>query len=85
MNGSPCSGDWGSLVNITPVNLSHHGLKRFVIYIYPDSFKNELKAARILQRNQEKGIVNLGYKTKSEFKKCHLPWNHFYISWDGYK
>ncbi len=23
-------------------------------------------------------------KTKNEFKKCHLPWNHFYVSWDGY-
>lgn len=74
-------------VNITPVNLSAITAWHTDYYeiFYTDDFKNELKAAFDLAK--ESGKVELSIwdvKTKNEFKKCHLPWNHFYVSWDGY-
>jgi len=74
-------------VNITPVNLSSitaWGTEYYELF-YSEDFKNELEAAYTAA--QDSGTVELSIwdiKTKNEFKKCHLPWNHFYISWDGF-
>jgi radical SAM protein with 4Fe4S-binding SPASM domain len=74
-------------VNITPVNIGSITTLDTGYYdlFYGDSFKSELKQAFDLSK--QSGTVELSIwdiKKKNEFKKCHLPWNHFYISWDGY-
>ncbi len=74
-------------VNITPVNLSAITAWSTDYYdlFYGEDFKNELRAAH--ETAKASGVVELtiwDIRTKNEFKKCHLPWNHFYISWDGY-
>lgn len=76
-----------SFVNITPVNVGSITSVDVEYYnlFYGDSFKDELKHAFDLSKkvgNVELSIWDV--KKKNEFKKCHLPWNHFYISWDGY-
>lgn len=76
-----------SFVNITPVNVGSITSVNEDYYelFYGDDFKNELKQAFDLSKqlsNVELTIWDI--KKKNEFKKCHLPWNHFYISWDGY-
>jgi radical SAM protein with 4Fe4S-binding SPASM domain len=76
-----------SFVNITPVNvgsITSAGVDYYNLF-YGDDFKSELKQAFDLSKqlkNVELSIWDV--KKKNEFKKCHLPWNHFYISWDGY-
>ncbi|MFI5133722.1 MAG: radical SAM protein [Chitinophagales bacterium] len=74
-------------LNITPVNLAAVTAWKTDYYelFYSDDFKNELKAAFDL--SHQLGNVELSIwdvKTKNEFRKCHLVWNHFYVSWDGY-
>ncbi len=74
-------------VNFTPVNLAAVTAWDTEYYnlFYSDNFKNELKAAFELSvqlKNVEVTVWDI--KTKNEFQKCHLIWNHFYISWDGY-
>jgi radical SAM protein with 4Fe4S-binding SPASM domain len=74
-------------VNITPVNLAgitSWDLKYYELF-YTESFKNEVKLA--FEAAKRSGTVNLtiwDVRTKNEFRKCHLPWNHFYVSWDGW-
>ena len=74
-------------VNITPVNLSSitsWGRDYYEMF-YSKEFADELKMAFELASNS--GLVELSIwdiKKKNEFKKCHLPWNHFYVSWDGW-
>ncbi|MDR3715362.1 MAG: radical SAM protein [Puia sp.] len=74
-------------LNITPVNLAGitaWGADYYDLF-YGDDFKNEIKQAYEAARRS--GTVNLtiwDIKKKNEFKKCHLPWNHFYVSWDGW-
>ena len=29
-------------------------------------------------------VTNRNFKTENSFRKCNFPWNHFYISQDGY-
>lgn len=76
-----------SFVNVTPVNvgsITSVGVDYYELF-YGDSFKSELKQA--FELSKEVGNVELSIwdiKKKNDFKKCHLPWNHFYISWDGY-
>ncbi|MFY7879039.1 MAG: SPASM domain-containing protein [Lacibacter sp.] len=80
--------DFGvDFVNVTPVNVGSISTETIAYYelFYSDSFKQELKQA--YDRSVQLGTVELtvwDVKTKNEFRKCHLPWNHFYISWDGY-
>lgn len=74
-------------VNITPVNVGSITTATTAYYqlFYSEDFKNELKQA--FNFSKQDGHVELtiwDVKKKNEFKKCHLPWNHFYISWDGY-
>jgi radical SAM protein with 4Fe4S-binding SPASM domain len=74
-------------VNLTPVNIGSITTLDTSYYdlFYGDDFKNELKQAFDLSK--QSGTVELSIwdvKKKNEFKKCHLPWNHFYVSWDGY-
>lgn len=74
-------------VNITPVNIASITTLDLSYYdiFYGDDFKNELKAAYQLSHDVKN--VNLtvwDIKSKNEFQKCHLVWNHFYVSWDGY-
>jgi radical SAM protein with 4Fe4S-binding SPASM domain len=76
-----------SFVNITPVNVGSITSVDPAYYdlFYGDDFKNELKQAFDLSKRSGKAELSIwDVKKKNEFKKCHLPWNHFYISWDGY-
>jgi radical SAM protein with 4Fe4S-binding SPASM domain len=73
-------------VNITPVNLTSITSldSNYYDMFYGNDFKNELKLA--FEAAKKSGNVELSIwdiKKKNEFKKCHFPWNHFYISWDG--
>lgn len=74
-------------VNITPVNVGSITSVNIDYYnlFYGKEFKQELRLA--FEESKKSGNVELSIwdvKTKNEFRKCHLPWNHFYISWDGY-
>jgi len=74
-------------VNITQVNLSSITAwsQDYYEMFYGDDFKQELKAAS--DAAKASGVVELSVwdiRTKNEFRKCHLPWNHFYVSWDGF-
>ncbi len=76
-----------AFVNITPVNVGSITSVDPGYYdlFYGEDFKKELKQA--FDMSKEAGNVELSIwdvRKKNEFKKCHLPWNHFYISWDGY-
>lgn len=76
-----------SFVNITPVNVGSISNVTTAYYdlFYTDEFKNELKQAFDLSKQTGKVELSIwDVKKKNEFRKCHLPWNHFYISWDGY-
>lgn len=74
-------------INVTPFNLAAvtaHDISYYEFF-HSDAFKNELKRAKEKAdalKNVELTIWDV--KSKNEFQKCHLPWSHFYISWDGY-
>jgi len=50
--------------------------------------KEFLKALNLLEQKIEKKpkvyVTNRNFKTENGFKKCHFPWSHFYVSWDGF-
>jgi radical SAM protein with 4Fe4S-binding SPASM domain len=74
-------------VNITPVNLSAITSLQpeYYSFFQGEDFKNELRLAVEAAKNSDKVELSVwDIRSKNEFKKCHLPWNHFYISWDGY-
>jgi len=74
-------------LNITPVNLAAITAWDISYYeiFYSDSFKEELrKAKELADQHEQLRFTMWDVKTPNDFKKCHLPWNHFYISWDGY-
>ena len=74
-------------VNITPVNIGSITTLDNSYYelFYGESFKSELKQASELSKQLGTPELSIwDVKGKNEFRKCHLPWNHFYISWDGY-
>ncbi len=74
-------------INITPFNVAAvtaHDIS-YYDFFHSEAFKNELQRAK--DKADELKNVELtlwDVKSKNEFKKCHLPWGHFYISWDGY-
>lgn len=74
-------------INVTPFNVAAvtaHDIS-YYDFFHSDAFKNELKRAKDKAdelKNVELTIWDI--KSLNEFKKCHLPWGHFYISWDGY-
>ncbi len=73
-------------VNFTPVNLSSitSWSSGYYEMFYGDDFKNELKSAfEIAKKSPLTNLSIWDIKKKNEFKKCHLPWNHFYVSWNG--
>lgn len=74
-------------INVTPFNVAAvtaHDIS-YYDFFQTDEFIKELKRAKDKAdelKNVELTIWDI--KSKNEFKKCHLPWSHFYISWDGY-
>ena len=74
-------------VNITPFNVAAvtaHSID-YYDFFHTDAFIQEVKRAK--EAADAVGNVKLTMwdtQSKNEFKKCHLPWSHFYISWDGY-
>jgi radical SAM protein with 4Fe4S-binding SPASM domain len=74
-------------VNITPFNVAAvtaHDISYYEFF-QSDAFKNELKRAKEMADSLKNVALTLwDVKSKNEFRKCHLPWSHFYISWDGY-
>lgn len=73
-------------VNITPVNIGSITTLDTSYYelFYGESFKTELRLAFEKARALGVELTIWDIAGKNEFRKCHLPWNHFYISWDGY-
>jgi len=74
-------------VNITPVNLASITASNSSYYDFfsSDSFISGLEQAFQVSTDVENVELSIwDVKTKNEFKKCHLLWNHFYISWDGW-
>lgn len=74
-------------VNITPFNVASVTAHDTSYYDFfrSESFIEEVKRAK--EAADEVGDVQLtiwDFKTPKGFRKCHLPWSHFYISWDGY-
>ena len=49
-----------------------------------DEFKTELKKAIDLAVNSNVELSIFDFNTPPGFPKCGFPWNHFYITWDGY-
>ncbi len=49
-----------------------------------ERFKTELKAAQKLALAKGIELSTFDFNTPPGFRKCGFPWNHFYISWDGY-
>lgn len=74
-------------INVTPFNVAAvtaHDIS-YYDFFHSDAFKNELKRAK--EKADEVKNVTLtiwDIKTPNTYQKCHLPWSHFYISWDGY-
>lgn len=74
-------------VNITPFNVAAvtAHTTEYYTFFHSDAFRDALQ--RAYERSRELGNVTLtswDIRSKNEFRKCHLPWSHFYISWDGY-
>ncbi len=74
-------------VNITPFNVAAvtaHSID-YYDFFHTDAFKNELRRAKKKAESLKSVHLTIwDIKSKNEFRKCHLPWSHFYISWDGY-
>ncbi len=74
-------------VNITPFNVASvtaHDVSYYDFFL-TEAFKKEL--VRAVNTSKELGDVELtvwDFRSAPGFQKCHLPWSHFYISWDGY-
>lgn len=74
-------------VNITPFNIAS---ATDVSLDYYEFFETDaFKSAMISAKNAADTVGNVEFTTwdfESEhgFQKCHFPWSHFYISWDGY-
>ena len=50
-----------------------------------DKFINAFNKAESAKKDfPEMEITNWDFKSKSGFRKCPLPWTHFYICWNGY-
>jgi MoaA/NifB/PqqE/SkfB family radical SAM enzyme len=74
-------------VNITPFNVAAvtaHEIDYYEFF-HSEAFKDEVvRAKETADRVRNVRLTIWDIKSKNEFKKCHLPWSHFYISWDGY-
>jgi len=74
-------------VNITPFNVAAvtaHDIRYYDFFHSPE-FIGELKRAKeTADKLRSVHLTVWDIKTPNSFKKCHLPWSHFYISWDGY-
>lgn len=74
-------------VNVTPFNVASvtaHDVS-YYDFFRTDAFKREVVRAK--EAADRRGNVTLtiwDVKTPPGFRKCHLPWSHFYISWDGW-
>ena len=74
-------------VNITPFNVAAvtaHNID-YYDFFHTDAFKNEVIRAKEMADSKDGVRLTMwDIHSKNEFQKCHLPWSHFYISWDGY-
>jgi radical SAM protein with 4Fe4S-binding SPASM domain len=74
-------------VNVTPFNVASvtaHDVS-YYDFFRTEAFKREVVRAK--EAADRRGNVTLtiwDVKTPPGFRKCHLPWSHFYISWDGW-
>lgn len=74
-------------VNVTPFNVAAvtaHDIQ-YYDFFHSDAFIAELKRAKEMADALPQVELSVwDIKTPNTFQKCHLPWSHFYISWDGY-
>lgn len=74
-------------VNVTPFNVAAvtaHNID-YYDFFHSEAFISELtRAKQKADTLKHTKLTCWDIKGLNEFKKCHLPWNHFYISWDGY-
>ncbi len=74
-------------VNVTPFNVAsvtaHH--TDYYDFFQTEAFKKEIyRAVEVADRVGDVVLSIWDFKSPAGFQKCHLPWSHFYISWDGY-
>lgn len=74
-------------VNVTPFNVASvtaHDTSYYEFF-QTDAFKNELLRAEAKAKALGDVVLSVwDFRSPAGFQKCHLPWSHFYISWDGY-
>lgn len=74
-------------VNVTPFNIAS---ATSVDLKYYDLFESaEFRESMLAAQQAAKEVGNVEFTTwdfesESGFQKCHFPWSHFYVSWDGY-
>ena len=74
-------------VNITPFNVTSvtaHGID-YYDFFQTQAFKDEVvRAKETADRLGNVEVTIWDVNSPASFRKCHLPWSHFYISWDGW-
>lgn len=74
-------------VNVTPFNVASvtaHDVS-YYDFFQTEAFKNEIIRAKEMADRVGDVILSVwDFKSPAGFQKCHLPWSHFYISWNGY-
>ncbi len=58
-------------------------LSNYDIYNASD-FRKELSRARAGAAARDIELETFDFETPAGFRKCGYPWDHFYITWDGY-
>ncbi len=67
-----------NLASVTSWDISYYD------FYTTSDFKKALHFARQTAAKTAVEVSTFEFEKKNEFKKCLLPWGHFYISWDGY-
>jgi radical SAM protein with 4Fe4S-binding SPASM domain len=74
-------------LNITLYNLASdtiHGLD-YYDFFQTEEFKSKLRQAQYkASEYHDFELTVWDYTTPAGFRKCHFPWTHFYITWDGW-
>jgi len=74
-------------INMIPINLVSKTDENVSYYnfFHSEKFKRQLKLANeTAKRYNDIEFVFKNIDKNGSFNKCNYPWNHFYISWDGY-
>ncbi len=68
-----------NLASVTDIKLEYYKI------FHSDEFLTKLFQTKELAKTTNgMEITYWDYKSEQGFKKCGFPWNHFYITWDGF-